>query len=427
MGQKAEIFDQVQDLFYVTRYNDHQLHCVIRFLGKVDAAAVEKAVRLLVRAVPMLARAYARRGGKAFWGDAEDAGQADLFTAVGAQADFDAFTLSKTNEATGPQIRVCLLQAEQDALSVIVNHMVCDAAGLKECVYLLSGFYSQLLGNPDFLPGLSVDGDRGFAEILRDADFRSKIRLLLSDGESPRRENVLEFPLKKTGEVSPFILTHSVPPERYRAIRTYCHREDVTVNDFLLAAYFRALSETLNLEGRTLGVSYMIDMRRYLPDKSFKALTNLSSTSALELAVPPGEDFARTLVRVHTETGFQKAGYLGMGSFLKLSALFRCAGPLGYGILARSLRNPKIGITNIGVLDSSRLAFQDAPVLDAYLCGSIKYRPYFQMSASTFGDRMTLCVNLYGSSGDRNTVRRFFARMDGELANAEKTCGGSNP
>jgi NRPS condensation-like uncharacterized protein len=85
---------------------------------------------------------------------------------------------------------------------------------------------------------------------------------------------------------------------------------------------------------------------------------------------------------------------------------------LGYKILKNSLRNPNICITNIGVLDSKKLVFEGSPAVNAFVCGSIKYYPHFQMSVSSFKDKMTFCVNLYDSQRDREIISRFFINFD---------------
>ena len=66
-----------------------------------------------------------------------------------------------------------------------------------------------------------------------------------------------------------------------------------------------------------------------------------------------------------------------------------------------------ICMTNIGVLDAARLSFGDLRPTDAYLCGSIKYKPYFQLAMSSYQDELTLSVNLYGSASDRALILSF--------------------
>ena len=49
------------------------------------------------------------------------------------------------------------------------------------------------------------------------------------------------------------------------------------------------------------------------------------------------------------------------------------------------------------------------------MCGSIKYKSYFQLALSSSKDSMTFSVNLYGSSKDNEIVEHFFTLLDKEL------------
>lgn len=423
MRFKAEVFDNLQYLYQTTGFNDHQLHCVIQFENKLSAATVELAVRLLVKTVPALSRVYRNHNGSSYWEDAGTLKWADFFAIVDDKEAFDRFTFSKTNEEVGPQIKVCLLQSDCDSLSIIINHMVADGAGIKQCACLLSDIYSKLLKDPEYRPEFVIDGDRSFKKVLSGINLFDKIKILLLNNKDNNQDSDYKFPMSTEENTSPFIFVHEVPPKKFDSIRSFCKMHNATVNDVILAAYFRALSNILNLNGETIGIPIMVDMRRYLNDKSFQALTNLSSTVIISIAVRPDEDFNQTLTKVVSEMNAKKSNYLGLSTFLKLDTLFNiCRGKSGYKILKKSLKNPNICMTNIGVLNSSKLIFEDSPISNAFICGSIKYRPHFQMSLSSFKDKMTFCVNLYGSSQDRDNISLFFALMDRELEAISDSC-----
>ncbi|HWT27047.1 MAG TPA: WS/DGAT domain-containing protein, partial [Mobilitalea sp.] len=166
----------------------------------------------------------------------------------------------------------------------------------------------------------------------------------------------------------------------------------------------------------------MIDMRRYLKDKSFTALSNLSSTVIISITVNPGERFDQTLAKVSKEMNSKKNDNLGMSTFLKLDTLYKVLGyNLSYHILKKSLKNPAICMTNIGVLDSDLLKFEGSGIENAYVFGSIKYRPHFQLAMSSYKDTMTLCVNLYGSREDKQNFKTFLDLMEKELGNASNS------
>ncbi|MFB0919872.1 MAG: hypothetical protein QMB62_03170, partial [Oscillospiraceae bacterium] len=179
MKYKAEIFDKFQYLYDVTGFSDHQVHCVIDFKGNANAEIMEKAANLLLKAIPILSRTYINLGKNSYWEDTASSVWVDLFTMTGNSEDFERFTNSRTNEKTGPQIKFCLFQGENDRLSVVINHMVADGGGFKQCMYLFAEIYSKLLNSPDYTPEHVIDGDRGFKTIAREQGLLHRLGLLL--------------------------------------------------------------------------------------------------------------------------------------------------------------------------------------------------------------------------------------------------------
>ncbi len=418
MKYKAEIFDKFQYLYDVTGYSDHQVHCVINFQGKANSEIMERAAYLLIKAVPILSRTYIDLGKNSYWEDADPSAWDDLFTITGNRVDFDRFTNSKTNEKTGPQIKFCLFQGANDCLSVIINHMVSDGAGFKQCMYLFSEIYSKLLNTPDYTPDYIFDGDRGFKSIAREQGVLHRLGLLLVNRKDNNQKSTCEFPMDESKDVSPYIVSREVSEDLFQSLRSYCRLTGATVNDLVLAAYFRALSEMLCIKGRELSIPIMIDMRRYLTDKSFRALTNLSSTTIVKAAVLPDESFASTLLKISSIMNKKKSGKLGMNTFLKLDAGFRLPLVNAYRIMGKTLRHPKIAMTNIGIIDSAKLSFPQLPVENAVMFASIKYRPHLQLSVTSFNDKITFGVGLYGSAQDRERIERLLDHLDTELKSA---------
>ena len=418
MRFKAEIFDKFQYLYDVTGFSDHQVHCVIAFKGKADAEVMEKAANLLLRAIPILSRTYIDLGKNSCWEDTAAPALGDLFAVTSNSEDFERFTNSKTDEKTGPQIKFCLFQGETDRLSVVINHMVADGGGFKQCMYLFSDIYSGLITNPEYMPECVYDGDRGFRAIVHEQNILRRLGLLLINFKDNNQKSVCEFAMDDAGSASPFIVSREVPEELFRSLKSVCRKNGATVNDIVLTAYFRALSEMLDIKGKELSIPIMIDMRRYLKDKSFKALTNLASTTIIKAAVLPDESFNTSLKKISSIMNMKKSGKLGMNTFLKLDAGFGIPFVNAYRIMGRTLRHPKTAMTNIGIIDSSKLAFAGLPIDNAVMYASIKYRPHLQLSVTSYNDKMTLGIGLYGSELDRNRIETLLDYLTAELRSA---------
>lgn len=416
MRYQSEIFDHLQYLYQTTAFNDHQLHCVILFENKVDEKVMQIAVKRLIETLPILSRSYHNHNGRSYWQDTNINRLHSYFEVVDNQEAFDAHTCSRIGEEMGPQIKVCLLSSDRDALSVLMNHMVTDGAGLKLCVYLLSELYSKLLENPGYKPNYIIDGNRGFQDIVAGITWKERIRILYLNQKDSNKAGNIQFPFDTDKRAAPFILTRELSEEQYCYLYDYSKTHGVTLNDMLLTAYFRVLSKLLKQEGKPIDIPIMVDMRRYLEDNGFQALTNLSSMVTIRTRVDQNESFDRTLRKVNRIMKEKKKNYLGLNTFLKLDTLYKiCKSSLGYAILKGSLKNSYITMSNIGVLEHQRLQFDGSLVTSAYICGSIKYRPYFQLAITGFHNKITLCVNSYGSKEDKNRLKNFLQLIDQEL------------
>jgi len=92
-----------------------------------------------------------------------------------------------------------------------------------------------------------------------------------------------------------------------------------------------------------------------------------------------------------------------------------CGRRLALDLMRHRLRSPLICMTNIGELDSKRLVFADTRIESAFECGSIKYKPHFQVALSGFDGSITLSSNLYGNEKDRVIIDAFLREMEEEL------------
>jgi len=66
--------------------------------------------------------------------------------------------------------------------------------------------------------------------------------------------------------------------------------------------------------------------------------------------------------------------------------------------------------------DGERLSLGDQRPRDAFLCGSIKYKPHFQLAMSSYDGELTLSSNLYGNADDERRVASFLDEVERELA-----------
>lgn len=416
MKFNSEIFDQLQLLFETYKFNDHQIHCIINFDNKIDKNAIKKAVSLMIDVIPILGSAYVEEKNKCYWEKLKLLKNEDIITIVNDKDKFNEFMTSRTSEFVGPQIKFCLLNSNKDSLGVIINHMICDAAGFKKCMYLFSYLYSELLKNPNYVPNFVYKADRSIDKINKEFKLKDKIKVLLLQGKESNKDSYYKFPI--SGEkVKPFILTHKITENKYEKITDYCRKYNVTINDVILAAYYRVIYKVLNLESKsTLNIPIMVDMRRYLKTKNTNTICNLTSMVVTSMDYMPNDNFNDSVLKINKDMKNKKNKFIGLNGFIKISIIFQV---FNYNVIKKFMRtafkNPLIGMSNIGVLDSQKLSFLNSPINEAFMSGSIKYPPYFQLSLSSYNNTMTFSVNLYGNSEDEKIIKYFFDLLEAEL------------
>jgi len=419
----AEVFDQVQRLFDLNGFNDHQLHCVLRFAARPDAAVLKKAVIATLEAIPILGTRYVA-GDRPRWESIEAVGLDRAFAKAGTEAEFEEFLPSRVDEGQGPQVRVCLLDTPSTfAVAIKLNHMICDAAGFKEYLYFLCRIYTGLTADSAFRPS-AINGDRSVRGVLKRFGVGVKVKALLQRDKDNNWTGVERFPLDEDGKVRPFILTHKLARARVATLRDYCRANGATLNDAVLTAFYRCLFRRLRLRpGAELWIPIMVDMRRHLGEaERFTSLTNLSSMVGTQVAYLPDEGFAGALGRVKAIVDEKKVGGIGLNAFVKLDLAFRLLGDKRANQTLRTkLKNPLICMTNIGALDADRLALGEVRPHDAFMCGSVKYKPYFQLAMSSFAGEITLSVNEYGSDADRENILAFLAEIEAELTTSTRS------
>jgi NRPS condensation-like uncharacterized protein len=417
---RAEMWDQMQ-LFF-KEYNDHQLHAVIYFKGLLDRQSIQRAVLLSVDLVPLLGCRFVINKFRPYWEKVRRYGDAEILSFVDCpdpEEEIRGFITGMTNELTGPQLMVRVVRSsDKDILCIVMNHMICDAAGFKEYLYLLGALYTEARKGTGGVPEYH-NGSRSPKQIYRKFTFSDRLKISLLPNDPLKNKNNICFPLQAKGTRSPFILTHKISQDRFRLLKAYAAEHAATMNDIVLAAYYRALYKVVDLkQDESLTIPCMVDLRRYLPNGKADGICNLSSMIMCNIGAGIGKSLEETLARVTKEMDAQKKGYAGLHGLSTLNVIFRFL-PFSMvrELIRRKFVNPLIAISNLGIIDSGRLIFGTTPVEDAFVTGSIKYPPYFQLALSSFNETITFSISLYGSESDRALTHKFLGMLDKELQN----------
>jgi NRPS condensation-like uncharacterized protein len=312
----------------------------------------------------------------------------------------------------GPQVKINIVRdGISDTLCISMNHMLCDAAGFKDYLYLLSNIYTKLGENYSYRNDY-VCGSRSSVQMLKSFSANEKFDILFKKYDISKHDGGAVFELNGQKN-NPFIITHTISRKRFLAIRTYAKKHNATVNDVMLTAFIRVVYDFL---GRTVAVPCTVDLRKYMPDRSAAGICNLVSLLICDIGLDLGADFGSTLLKVKSVMDCEKNNLSCIKSMLLLEIAYKLFPyKIAKALISKKFKNPSISFTNIGILDKEKLYFSSSRIISSYMTGSIKYAPYFQLALSTFDNEVTFSVNFHGTQADKEKITLFLEKLDKEL------------
>jgi NRPS condensation-like uncharacterized protein len=239
---KTETFDAMQ--YFYGMVHDPLIHCLIHFSGHVDEVALKKAVTLSENALPLLRCSFDATGKRPYWKDqgftAENIVQV-IKAGPNVEEQKERLLASTIDITRQPQLKIYLVgEQSPDTLCIIMNHMICDGAGFKEYLYLLSDLYTQSQNNMALTPSLEFPS-RSARQLFANFSFSEKLKILFSKYDLSMPKNQLAYYLQGDNS-NPFFVTHRISKENFLTIKGYAKKRGVTINDMILTAYVRVFT-----------------------------------------------------------------------------------------------------------------------------------------------------------------------------------------
>jgi NRPS condensation-like uncharacterized protein len=296
-----------------------------------------------------------------------------------------------------------------------------DAVGVQEIAALLSEIYRNLKQDPNHKPRLNLNGTRSQYQIFREMTPERLFRgLLVPSVPTP----TWGFPSNPNGNTTGRTITvRRYPPEQVRALRSYGQMRSATLNEVLIAAFYRALFKLMKPAPQlSMTVMIPVDLRRYIPSGKADAVCNMSGGEFLSLTWLQDEDFDGTLSRVHLNIEEFKKRDPGLGSAVFMSLAFLT----GFGLLqnsfdlmrSNSLRTGKsvVSLSNAGAIEHEKINFGDnLKVADGFFLSPLVYAPGLMLGVSRFNDTLTISTGYCKGSVESALIDKLFDLMEEEL------------
>jgi NRPS condensation-like uncharacterized protein len=419
---------QLTDRFldYIHQSGDMIIQLELQFKLQIDAGRLARATDLSLDVAPVLGCRFVRHWWEPHW-ERLSTETPHAFVTVKTKHDYESFKVTSIDAYSGPQVRVCLWNYPDGAHILFkVSHYVADAAGVKEVARIISSIYSRLRNDPDYQPEPDLRSSRSVRQILRAVPLRFYPGLFfqfLSDNKaSQSSKDILTISITKERDDTLKFVDHILPKEHVSLISEYAHNHEATLNDMLLAAFFRALASTENWDGnKQLKATTTVDLRRYVVERQVSAVANLSLPiwGWPNLNTDLGHDFLSTLNRIATITKRRKQGYLGIETLLGILILlgpfphYLAARSIGHGVQEKiSKGNFAPAFTNMGIIGPEMVVFDSKPC-KAQLLPPPVYPPWFMLGVSSYDGTVSLSAGLYSIQTEH--IKRFLDVMVAEL------------
>ncbi len=409
---KAEMWDRMQFLF--RNYYDRMVHAKLTYEGSFDMDVLKNVVLFMVEKAPVLHSSFNTTVIEPYWKE-ENYTIDDIVSyekVEDADKVADEWLLGVIPYDNNVQIKIAVFEdGKHSVLALRNNHMCMDGGDLKYFLATLCENYTNLkAGNYSALHMKS--GSRSYDQVY------SKL-----EGEDLKHAKNLYKNISKTEDKVAFPWSESVPEDTNKIIKRVINEEDfdklralakkmgITVNDAIMAAVFRSLYEMCGLKDTdSLTVSCAIDLRKHIVEGGLQGgLTNHTAWMAVR-TMSKGESIQDTIVNVIRSTkGFKRDKFMGLYSLplLKLAYTIFPQDIAEFAIKA-GYTNPLIAVSNMGLLNDQKLTFDGMKLVDGFISGAVKYKPFFLMSVTTLLGRVTLSTAIRGNQKDVDIANRYF-------------------
>jgi len=395
--------------------HDSNIRWVIKFSGRIDASRMARAVRLSLDVEPVLGCRFVERKWRPYWeriAGIESCNPFTVETVSGNDNGIHEFMAGTIDPASGPLVRVRLFRSDTDTLCIILHHMAADGVGIRRYAYLLAKIYRRLKQDKDYSPHPTSQNSRGIGRVLKQVPPMDILKGCLSF-MYPRP--VWSFPTTRQKPAGKIFLKRRITGDRFDNLMAYCKREGVTVNDALLAAYYRAMFRVTGVpENRNYPLQMTVDLRRHLTEGLEDTICNLSGTFYPSIRFLKTDRFKDTVEKTHAVMKKAKKKQPWIGSLVCLELVF---GILGFSMAKRLFqagmrREMAAGKTHPyyakgGIIDPETLRFDDAAISDVEIFGTVPYPPASMLAIYTFKNTMVFTTPYCSDSVDSHKMEEF--------------------
>jgi NRPS condensation-like uncharacterized protein len=374
------------------------MYCRMQIEGHLDGDRLKNAVNLSSQYVPEVFYIYDFRH--------------DCFVNQGLSADCAIVSTHQNIEfdlrwdlSKDTQIKLFICQEElKTTITFGMSHILTDGEGFLQYLYLLSSLYNEKY------PNSQIQNNRKISTILKDIHVQPP-----TEQTKNGKKFVMSPLLHDSIGTQYFCLNSIIAAADLKAIHTKAKNCGATLNDVFMTAYACIIARLQNTD--KVIIPCPANLRKFRPPSDSRTIANMTGIyRMIVVEITPQHTFNSILAQIHIEMELQKSRYRCFAGIRVLDFVYyKVPRSILRQVVKRGYRLLPVTYTNVGVIDSNRLHFQDSNIIRCYLTGTYRLSPDFQLSISTFRNVCTLNCTLIGDAETKTKGLQILEQLKSEL------------
>lgn len=416
---KAELWDKVQYIF--RNYYDRMIHAALVYDGEVDLNILRQSIYKIVTHFPILRSTFHNSAINPHWEVNEDYTIEEMASKVLCD-DIESSAHVALSREVGYKSKlqfeiVVHYSRGKSSISVLVNHMCLDGADFKYFVSKIVEGYNLIARGGNIGDLQLKQGSRSYTQIYKDMteEEAEDAKRLYKNVSHTGVKNKFDFTADT--DCSTRFNFKKISSEKVQDLKAKGKEYSATLNDVFMTAYARAISAHLApSDDKRLVVTSMKNLRDHIDSENSESVTNLTGFMPCILD-EIGENFCDTLRLVAEQNKVSKEDkFCGLYGIPLLALAFKL---FPYAVAEVAIKagyeNPLIGMSNIGIIPEEYVELNGLKCIDAFMTGATKYKPYIQLTSTTFKGATTFCIAQKCSDADERRIRELLNAIESEL------------
>ncbi len=421
---KTPMWDKMQ--VFCKHIADHQIRLVLKFDTHMNDAVLKRAVEIAIKKNPIIFSKLVEGDKKTIW-SFSTVGIEKVFIfreCIDAESTLEETILERIDNSKAPQLFITLIRSTQTKSETLVlncNHAITDAAGVKDFTYQLAELYNQLSQKHTVLES-AYSPSRSLKVLSKNLSLTEKMAVLKVTATNKKNAPTFGRQLDVEQLQNPGFISHTIVHDVFERIKVVGKQHGATINNVLLALFFTTFKSLYPNTNKTNRLTYTSDLRGFMASGDYDLLSNFSAIHNIDIDNTVS-DFVSILKEISRQTNIRKQKKYCLADFPLMAMLFKVM-PHNklksvfhkeFDSIKEGLSNAAPSLTNMGIIEETRLYFDGTSPKHAYMLGGVNHPNLFQIAVSTYKKQLTISFGTYLTETNKSFISLFFNELQANI------------